>query len=272
MTIAAEQSRGIGAIRAHWRIYAIDGALLGLFMLSACITCTIVEHPASPVRLAVTSDLLRRLMIGISMGLTAVGLIYSNWGKRSGAFMNPAMVVSFLRLGRLGSVDAAGYIVGQFLGGSGGVLISSWLLGMWVSDPSVNYVATVPGSYGLPAAWLGEFLIAALMIGVVMTVNKIPKLAPYAGCFAATLVALYITFEAPLSGMSLNPARTFSSAIFANIWTGWWIYFTAPVLGMFFGIEVHRRVTSEHRRLCGKLNHSRSVACFIQCHCIEGKS
>jgi aquaporin Z len=272
MTISAEQSRASGAIRAHWRIYAIDGALLGIFMISACVSCAIVEHPSSPVRQAIVSEFLRRMLIGIAMGLTAICLIYSHWGKRSGAFMNPAMVISFFRLGQLNATDAAGYIVGQFVGGAAGVILSSVILGMWVRDPSVNYVVTIPGSYGPLAAWIGEFFIAALMIGVVMAVNKVPKLAPYTGCFAAALVALYITFEAPLSGMSLNPARTFGSAIVANVWTGWWIYLTAPVLGMFFGIEVHRRLTSEHQRLCGKLSHSRSVACFIRCQCIEGKS
>ena len=272
MTIATQQSRLIKGIHANWRIYAIDGALLGIFMISACVSCAVVEYPSSPLRLAISSELLRRMLIGLAMGLTAVCLIYSPWGKRSGAFMNPAMVISYVRLGRLKAIDAAGYIVGQFLGAAAGVVLSSLILGMWVRDPAVNYVVTVPGSQGLLAAWIGEFAIAAVMIGVVMGVNKVPRLAPYTGCFAAGLVALYITFEAPLSGMSLNPARTFGSAIVASAWTGWWIYLTAPVLGMFFGIEVHRRLTSGHHRLCGKLNHSGSVACFIRCQCTEGTS
>jgi aquaporin Z len=270
MTIAAEQPRATSTVRGNWRIYAMDGALLGVFMISACVSCAIVEHPSSPVRQAISSDLLRRMLIGIAMGLTAICLIYSRWGRRSGAFMNPAMVISFVRLGRLNAIDAAGYIVAQFVGAAAGVIVSSALLGMWVRNPSVNYVVTVPGSYGLAAAWVGEFLIAALMIGMVMAVNKVPKLAPYTGCFAAALVALYITFEAPLSGMSLNPARTFGSAVVANVWTGWWIYLTAPVVGMCFGIELHRRFTANHVRLCGKLNHSRQVACFVRCHCIDG--
>jgi aquaporin Z len=107
------------------------------------------------------------------------------------------------------------------------------------------------------------------MISTVLAVNKRPRLAPFTGFVAAGLVFLYITFEAPLSGMSLNPARTLGSAIVANIWTGWWIYLTAPVLGMLAGIELHRLFGREHQRLCGKLSHSRHISCFIQCNCLD---
>jgi len=81
-------------------------------------------------------------------------------------------------------------------------------------------------------------------------------------------VAIYITFEAPISGMSLNPARTFSSAIHAGEWMGWWIYFTAPIAGMFTGIELHRVLGSHRQALCGKLNHS-DANCHIRCNCIQ---
>lgn len=253
----------------NWRIYAIDGALLGIFMISACATVAIVEHPTSPVRQAINSSFFRRAIIGLMMGITAVYLIYSGWGKRSGAFMNPAVTLSHLRLGRLNWLDATGYIVAQFIGGVFGVAVASSFLGPWVRNPSVNYVVTVPGMYGLAAAWVGEFTIALIMISVVMAANKIPRLAPLTGFFAAGLVAIYITFEAPISGMSLNPARTFSSAIFADLWTGWWIYLSAPIFGMLAGIELHLLLTREHQRLCGKLTHSRRVPCFITCNCLN---
>jgi aquaporin Z len=275
MTTLTAQSTSLSiwsAIRANWRIYAIDGALLGIFMISACVSVAALEYPASPIHRWIESDFLRRAIIGFCMGLTAVALIYCPWGRRSGAFMNPAMILGFVRLGRLKLLDAIGYIAAQFIGSALGMMISALLLGSIASHPSVNYVVTTPGTHGLLAAWAGEFFIAALMISVVMAVNKIPSLAPFTGCFAATLVVLYITFEAPLSGMSLNPARTFGSSIVANLWTGWWIYLTAPIAGIIFGIQLHRWLTAEHQNLCGKLNHSRGVACFIRCNCLEGKS
>ena len=203
------------------------------------------------------------------MGVAAVFLIYSSWGKRSGAFMNPAMIVSFLRLGRVKPIDAFGCVACQFIGGTLGVILPALVLGSWVMHPSVNYVVTVPGSSGLAAARMGEFIISLGMIFMMISVNKVPRLAPWTGYFAGLLLVLYITYEAPYSGMSLNPARTFRSAIVANLWTGWWIYLTAPVLGMLGGVELHRLLTHEHQRLCGKLNHSGKVACFIRCNSLH---
>jgi aquaporin Z len=269
MTVIAAQPAVKSTVRANWRVYAIDGALLGLFMISACVSVAIIEHPSSPVRRLVESPLLRRAMIGLCMALTAIALIYSPWGKRSGAFMNPAMIVSFLRLGRIKPLDAFGYIMAQLVGGALGVLTAAALVGPVLSHPAVNYVATIPGGFGLLVAWLAEFVIAMVMISTVLAVNKYPRLAPLTGCFAAALVLLYITFEAPFSGMSLNPARTFGSSVVANLWTGWWIYLTAPILGMLAGIELHRLFGREHQRLCGKLSHSRRTSCFIRCNCLD---
>jgi aquaporin Z len=249
-------------------VYAMDGALLGLFMVSACVNVVIVEHPASPIHAAITSQLLRRLLIGLAMGITAVGLIYSPWGKRSGAFMNPAMVLCFLRLGRLSSLDAVGYILAQLLGSASGVLLAALALPGLVSDPAVNYVVTTP-SGGIWPAFAVEFSLAFVMLSVVMTLNRSRRFAPYSGAGAAVLVALFITVAAPISGMSINPARTFGSAVCAHLWAGFWIYLTAPLLGMFAGLELQRLSTVRHERLCGKLNHDETVECFVRCACLK---
>jgi len=255
--------------RTTLRIYAMDGALLGLFMVSACVSVAAVEHPASPIRQLIASNFARRALVGLAMGLTAVLLIYSPWGKRSGAFMNPALILCFLRLGKLEPRAALGYIIAQFLGGSLGVAACALTFRAWLSHPAVNYVLTAPGAAGAAVAWLGELGIGFVMLTTVMTVNRAPRLAPYTGFFAAALVALFITLEAPLSGMSLNPARSFASAVFAGSFRGFWIYLSAPALGMLLGVELQRRLEARHARLCGKLNHSETVACFVRCNCLE---
>ena len=66
---------------------------------------------------------MRRGLIGVAMGLTAIALIYSPWGKRSGAHMNPSVTLTFWRLGKIKSIDALFYIVFQFLGGWVGVAL-----------------------------------------------------------------------------------------------------------------------------------------------------
>ncbi len=255
--------------RARLLVYAMDGALLGLFMVSACLSVALFEYPTSPARQLIASDFARRALVGLAMGLTAVCLIYSPWGKRSGAFMNPAMTLCLLRLGKLEPMAALGYVAAQFVGGTLGVAVCALLFPSWVRHPSVNYVVTAPGSYGESAAWLGELGIGFLMLTVVMTLNRVPSLASRTGFFAATLVALFITFEAPLSGMSLNPARSFASAVVAHSFRGFWIYLTAPLSGMLIGVELQRRLDARHSRLCGKLNHSETIACFVRCHCLD---
>lgn len=253
------------------KIYAIDGALLGLFMVSACVNVVILEHPASPIHAAIPSLLVRRILIGLAMGLTAVSLIYSSWGKRSGAFMNLAMVLCFVRLGKLSPLDAVGYVVAQLLGSAAGVLLAASVLPGLVSDPAINYVATTP-SGGVWPAFAAEFSLAFVMLSVVMTVNRRPRFAPYTGACAAVLVALFISVAAPISGMSINPARSFGSAVWAHLWAGFWIYLSAPLLGMLAGVELQRHLTTRRERLCGKLNHDETVTCFVRCDCLKEPS
>ncbi len=249
-------------------IYCIEGALLGAFMISACVFTAVLEHPASPLTAHISSDFFRRALIGVAMGVTAVGLIYSPWGKRSGAHMNPAVTLCFLWLGNVRPKDAAGYMVAQLLGGITGVAMAVAALGNAVKDPHVNYVVTLPGTYGPWAAWFGEYAISLGLMAAVLASNSFPWLRGRTGWIAGSLVAVYITFEAPVSGMSMNPARTFSSALAAGVWTGLWVYFTAPVLGMLTAVELYRVVTGKsHRLICGKFSHCKRTPCVVPCNC-----
>src|SRR5438046_1659776 len=109
--------------RPKWRLYLIEAALLGTFMMSACFFTFLVEHPALPVRANIQAAPFRRGLIGVAMGATAIALIYSPFGKRSGALMNPAMTLSFLRLGKIDQRDAIGYVAAQFAGAAAGVAL-----------------------------------------------------------------------------------------------------------------------------------------------------
>src|SRR2546428_9952053 len=112
-------------MRAHWPEYGIEAAGLGLFMVSACVFGTLFEHPASPVVSALPDPLTRRALMGVAMGLTAVLLIYSPWGRRSGAHFNPATTLTFWRLGKVETRDAVGYAIAQALGALAGVLLAA---------------------------------------------------------------------------------------------------------------------------------------------------
>ena len=109
------------ALRNHWPEYLMEGAELGLFMISACVFVVLLEHPASSIHQAIANGTLRRILIGLAMGLTAIAIIYSPLGKRSGAHFNPSVTFTFYRLGRVEWWDAVFYSLAQFVptGGEG---------------------------------------------------------------------------------------------------------------------------------------------------------
>ena len=255
----------LDAIRKHWIEYLIEASGLGVFMLSACVFGALLEHPSSPVRQAVADSVARRVLMGMAMGLTAIAIVYSPWGKRSGAHLNPAVTLTFFRLGKMEKPDALFYVLAQFAGGVAGVLFASALLRSVLGHPTVNYVATLPGDTGVAVAFLAEVVITFILMLTVLTVSNQVKLARYTGLFAGTLVATYITLEAPLSGMSMNPARTFGSAFGGNIWTAVWIYFTAPPLGMLLAAEAYLRLAGAHKVFCAKLHHHNDQRCIFRC-------
>jgi aquaporin Z len=243
----------------------MEAAELGTFMVSALVFAAVLEHPLSPVSTLFPSPDVRRAVTGLAMGATAVLIIYSPWGRRSGAHFNPAVTLAFWRLGRVRGRDAATYAAGQFLGAAAAVLVASALADGVLGDPRVRYAVTVPGSRGLAVAFVAEAAIAFVLMRVVLAMIGRGRWEAYAGWVAGLLVALYITFEAPLSGMSMNPARSLASALGAGHWTGLWIYFAAPPLGMLAAAELHRR-SSEARSGCAKLHHSPAVRCLFCGH------
>ena len=250
-------------LKQHWPEYLIEGACLGLFMISAFSFGTLLEHPASAIHQAVPDPTLRRLLMGLAMGGTAIAIIYSPWGKRSGAHINPATTLTFFRLGKVARYDALFYMVSHFAGGLIGAALASMALAAWVSHPSVNYVVTIPGELGPWAAFLGEIAIAFILMSVILHVSNHRRWHALTGICAGLLVALYIAVEAPISGMSMNPARTFASAVPAHYWHHLWIYFIGPLIGMLSAAEVYLRTKGAAQVRCAKLHHQNSQRCIF---------
>jgi aquaporin Z len=132
-----------------------------------------------------------------------------------------------------------------------------------LSDPNVGFVTTTPGHCGEAVAWLAEFLISLLLFFSVLHVSGRPRLSSATPFVAGALVAAFITVEAPLSGMSMNPARTIGSALAAGDWRGIWIYLTAPPLGMLAAAELYLHLPGPGRVMCARLcNHGRHRCIF----------
>jgi aquaporin Z len=254
------------ALKKHWPEYLMEAAELGLFMFSACAFTILLYHPSSPIAQTIHDGVWRRLLMGTAMGSTAIAIIFSPLGQRSGAHFNPSVTWTFFRLGKIDASDAAFYTLFQFAGGIAGIMLASLTFHTLVAHKSVNYAATLPGSGGPIVALLAEIIISFILMSVVLTVSNTKRLARWTGVFAGALVATYITIESPISGMSMNPARTFSSAVGAEVWMSLWIYFVAPPVGMLLAAEVYQRLHIGRAVACAKLHHHNNQRCIFRCN------
>ncbi len=241
----------------------MEAAGLACFVITASILATLLEYPESPVHQAIESPFLRRVVLAVPMGGVIAALVYSPWGKQSGAHINPAVTWAFFRLGKIKVWDAVFYSLAQFAGAAGAVQLMKVVIGPPYAHADVNYVVTRPGPAGPLVAFLAEFVISFfLMLVVLMAINS-RRLERLTGLFAGLLIAAYLVIELPLSGMSLNPARTFGSALGAGHWTSAWIYFVAPVGAMLLAAEAYLRLSRGRELACPKLHHRGTVRCIF---------
>ncbi len=225
--------------RAGWREYTAEGALLAVFMVSASAFTILVEHPRGLMSGVVTDPVARRFDVGVAMAITAAVLIYSGWGRLSGAHMNPAVTLALSRVGNMPRRQVVGYMAGQFAGGVAGTAVATLLFGASLAHASVNFVITRPGGAGVAAALAAEGVMTLAMMTTVLWLSNHSRWSARTGLVSAALLAVFITVEAPLSGMSLNPARTLGPALFAQDFTALWIYFVAPPAGMWLAAIIY---------------------------------
>ncbi len=221
----------------------MEAAGLAGFVIIASLVTTLLEHPGSPMHQAMMdSPLLRRVPLGVVMGTYIALLTYSPIGKRSGAHINPAVTVAFFRLGKIKGWDALFYILAQFAGAIAAAQLMKAILGKLYAHPSIHYVSTIPGpnEQGSEIAFLAEFVISFILMIVVLVAVSSERWEKLTGLIVGLLIAIYLVVETPYSGMSLNPARSFGSAVAGNHWMDLWIYFVSPVLAMLLAAESFR--------------------------------
>jgi aquaporin Z len=236
----------IGTLRRRGTEIAIEAALLGAFMVAATGLVVAFEHPGSPLRALLADAAARRLGVGVGVGLTAIALVTSPPGRRSGAHMNPAFTLAFLRLGRIAPAEAAWYALAHAAGGIGGMALAAALFGDAAAHPAVAHIVTVPGPRGVLHAAAGEAAIGLVLIVTVLALSSRPRLAPLTPAAVGALLAAFILVEAPLSGMSLNPARSLGSAVVSGNWTAFWVYAVVPPLAFLAGAEAWIRSRRLH--------------------------
>lgn len=254
-------ARLLAALRRHWRHYAAEAAGIAFFVVCAGLLTVLIEHPASPVaHLMPATPLLRRALLGVGMVLVIVSIVYSPWGKRSGAHINPAVTLAFWHLGKLRTPDALWYVLAQVAGAATAASLMRAGLGHWYAHPAVKFTVTEP-KHGAMLGFAGEFVISFILMLVLLAALHSRRWKTRAGWLLGALLALYITFEAPLSGMSLNPARSLGTALAAGHYEGLWLYFVAPPLAMWLATVLFRRYY-----------HGEALECAILAGCSPGPS
>jgi len=242
----------------------MEAGEIASYMFLVCTFATLLQHPVSPVRDFIQCAVLRRALMGLLVGAAVVAIVLTPWGKQSGGHFNPAMTFAFYRLGKLAPWDTLFYVVAQFAGAVGGVGLASTLLRDAPRIPSVNYAVTAPGTFGDVGAFLGELGISFTLMVVILVTSNRKALARYTPVLVGVLYATFITVETPLSGMSMNPARTFGSALQAGYWRAFWVYLVAPTIGMLAASQAFLRARGGVGPYCAKLHHDNDKRCIFR--------
>jgi aquaporin Z len=249
----------------------MEAGELALYLFFVCTFVTVLQHPASPVRQMIGSAFLRQALMGLAMGTITIAILLTPLGKQSGGHFNPAITLTYYRLGKVERWDAVFYVAAQFIGAISGIVIARCVLGGRLRDSTVRCAVTAPGRFGGVAAFLAELTISFILMITILLATNAATLGRYTPYFVGLLLMMYYAFESPLSGMSTNPARSFGSALHARQWHAMWIYFTAPLLGMLLAAEVFLRARGGVGPYCAKLHHDNNTRCIFN-HGYQAKS
>jgi aquaporin Z len=250
-------------MRRNLSAYISEFAGTAIMLFIGVSAVAFMWGPGSPVPV-VPYGWLRRLLTGIVFAGGATAVVYSPLGQISGGHINPAVTLAFWRLGKVPTRDAVIYIVMQFLGAFVGAYAAGVAWGHLTTG--VQYAATVPGDgYTWAGALAAETLITFLLVFLIFVCVNKPKVAPRTGLLAGSLVALLVMIEAPVTGTSLNPARTLAPAILASNYAALWVYFVGPVAGALIAVAAFTGQWGK-QTVCAKLYHTEKYPCpFDSC-------
>ncbi|MFY9779576.1 MAG: aquaporin, partial [Candidatus Baltobacteraceae bacterium] len=140
---AARGGRIEATLGARRTAYAIEAACLGIFMFVAgSVAVGLRLVPPAVAAAFAAHALLYRLTFGTAMGLTTMAIVYSPWGRRSGAHINPAVTLTYALLGKIAPRDAAFYVLAQFGGAALGLALLATMVSAVLAQPSIHYVVT----------------------------------------------------------------------------------------------------------------------------------
>ncbi|MDO7845253.1 aquaporin [Hymenobacter sp. M29] len=232
------------ALRQNWRHYLVEAGGPMAFLTVSSLAAVVFHHPDSAAARALgPQEWVQRVGVGLVVGLLIVVMAYSPWGKRSGAHFNPAVTLGFWQLGHIGTADALWYVLAQFVGALVAGFGVVWALAPWFGHHLIHHNTTQPidATHGWALALGAEMLISGLlMLGLLGSLHSAQG-KKWTGALAGLLLAVFVVVESPLSGMSLNPARTLGTAVASGEAAGLWLYFLGPLAAMWATAEAYRR-------------------------------
>ncbi len=207
-------------------------ALLVLVGLSAVI---FINGKGSPFLKLIPDPGTRRAISGFLFGTTGCMITISPVGKVSGAHINPVVSIAFWLRKTMQFKNMCGYIIAQMAGAA----IGCWPLLFWGEQgKSMQYGATVPSQ--MDAAFIGEIWTTFVLIAVILFFTSHDKIKNFTPFMMPVIYCTMVFAEAPVSGTSTNPARSFGPAVLSTVWSGYWLYWIAPVIGMLLAVLVFK--------------------------------
>ena len=221
--------RPLPPARLHPALYVAEFIGTALLVLVGVSVVILMFGQGSPGARMIPSEGWRLFLTGGLFGSVGALIAVSPVGRISGAHINPAVTVAFWLEGKLAWRDAVFYILAQFAGSAAG----AWpLLGWGHMGRSVAFGATQPGTdVPIWAATLGETGVTFLLILAIFTMAAHPRTRRFTPLALPVVLSVLVWLEAPLSGASANPARSFGPALIARVPMDPWIYIVGPSLG-----------------------------------------
>jgi aquaporin Z len=238
----------------HWREYGCEVLGTALLCIGGLSAVTFDFGKGLPMEIWFPSYRLRLLITGLLFSGSGSLIAISALGKVSGAHLNPSVTLAFWVQRKMHRWDAMLYMVSQFLGATigAGAIWAIW--GSYAS--SVKFGVTLPGArFGVWRAFGAEFLMTWFYITLIFYFVSHKSLMKKTPLMNWIVIAVFVWLEAPVSGTSLNAARSFGPALIAHIWSWQWLYFVAPALGAVLAALTYP-VLHTGKVLTGKLFHS----------------
>ncbi len=248
----------------HWAEYAAE-SVGTVFLIFVGLSAVIFNFGEGlPMEQLIPNQSMRLLITGLLFAGSGSLVAISPLGKLSGAHINPAVSLAFWAQGKMHHHDIGGYILGQFLGAIAGSVLLVTVWGGYAA--SVNNGITLPGAgYSFWAVFLAEVGMTFLLVLSIFIFVSSRRLMRWTPLMTWLLVASMVWLVAPVSGTSLNPARSFGPAFVAWFWQDQWLYWIAPPLGSLLAVSAFRLLAfGERELLTAKLFHVPHYRCIFK--------